>query len=112
MSELKPLVSLNPNDIFINPDGHLKIIHDDLIDENYRAVLNEKIYYAPEKIKNFNKIDSDLSLRKESVFSMGMTLLEAAQLQEVFACYNYSECYFHEETLTEMLDSLTEKYSL
>jgi hypothetical protein len=42
--------------------------------------LNDQVYYAPEKIKNFNKMDSDLTLRKESVFSMGMTLLEAAQL--------------------------------
>ena len=41
------MVSLNPDEIFINPDGHLKIIHDDLMDENYRAILNEQIYYAP-----------------------------------------------------------------
>lgn len=90
LSELKPMVSLNPNEIFITPDGHLKIIHDDLVDENYRAVLNEQIYYAPEKMRNFNKLDTELNLRKESVFSMGMTLLEAAQLAEVTPCYNFA----------------------
>jgi len=64
LSELKPILSLNPLEIFINPDGHIKIIHDDLIDENYRIMLNEQIYYAPEKMKNFNKLDSELTLRK------------------------------------------------
>ncbi len=64
LAELNPLVSLNPNEIFITPDGHLKIINDELVDENYRAVLSEQIYYAPEKLKNFNKVDSDLNLRK------------------------------------------------
>lgn len=45
--ELRPVVSLNPAEIFINPDGHLKVIHDDLVDESYRGFLCDQIYYAP-----------------------------------------------------------------
>ena len=62
-------------DIFINSDGNLKAIHDDLIDDHYRAVLTPPTNYAPEKLKNFTRLDTDLALRKEAVFSMGMTLL-------------------------------------
>ncbi len=56
--------------------------------------MNEEIYYAPEKMRNFTKIDSELSLRKESIFSMGMTILEAAQLFDVGECYNFKEGHF------------------
>ena len=106
LSDLKPLVSLNTNEIFINPDGNLKIIHDDLVDENYRAVLNDQIYYAPEKLKNFNRYDSDLTLRKESIFSMGMTILEAAQLTNLSSCYNFNDGVFIEANMIDMLEFL------
>ena len=42
---------------------------------------------------------------------MGMTLLEAAQLNDVLPCYNFNDCYFSEPTMTDMLEFLTEKYS-
>lgn len=98
-------------DIFINPDGHLKAIHDDLIDDHYRAVLTPPTNYAPEKLKNFTRLDTDLALRKEGVFSMGMTLLEAAQLGPVANCYDYAHGSLDESMLNEMLDSLGDKYS-
>lgn len=107
LGELRPLASLNPTDIFINPDGHLKAIHDDLIDDHYRAVLTPPTNYAPEKLKNFTRIDTDLALRKEAVFSMGMTLLEAAQLAPVAPCYDYAHGSFDESQLTDMLDGLS-----
>jgi hypothetical protein len=111
LGELRPLASLNPTDIFINPDGHLKAIHDDLIDDHYRAVLNPPTNYAPEKLKNFTRLDTDLALRKEAVFSMGMTLLEAAQLGPVAPCYDYAHGSFDESLLADMLDGLGERYS-
>jgi len=43
--------------IFINSDGELKIINNDMIDDSYRLIINDTIYYAPEKIKNFMKSD-------------------------------------------------------
>jgi hypothetical protein len=33
-------------------------------------------------------------LKKEAIFSMGMTLLEAAQLSEISSCYDYSQGTF------------------
>ena len=111
LSELKPIVTLNSAEIFINPDGHLKIIHDDLVDENYRAILTPGINYAPEKLRNFNRMDSDLAMRKEAIFSMGVTILEAAQLADASPCYDYAQGTFSEPDLNEMLEALNEKYS-
>lgn len=39
--------------IFISPDGIIKVVHNDLVDENYRHVVTGGTYYAPEKITNF-----------------------------------------------------------
>lgn len=111
LGELRPLASLNPSDIFINSDGNLKAIHDDLIDDHYRAVLTPPTNYAPEKLKNFTRLDTDLALRKEAVFSMGMTLLEAAQLAPVAPCYDYARGSLDESLLAEMIDGLGDKYS-
>lgn len=80
LAELKPIVSMNAHQVFITPEGVLKIIHNDLVDENYRFMINENYYYAPEKIRNFNRSDNEVSLIKEAVFSMGMTLLQASLL--------------------------------
>ena len=67
--------------------------------------------YAPEKLKNFTRLDTDLALRKEAVFSMGMTLLEAAQLAPVAPCYDYAHGSLDESLLSDMLDGLGDKYS-
>ena len=48
-----------------------------------------KVYYAPEKIKNFQYNGSEASVRKEGVFSLGMTVLHAALLKDVSDCYSY-----------------------
>ena len=56
------------------------MIHNDMYDENYRFSFDTKYFYAPEKMFNFNKIDGENSLIKEGVFSMGMTVLQAALL--------------------------------
>ena len=39
-------------------------------------------------------------------------MLEAAQLAPISDCYNFNECAFNEEAMMEMLDRLTERYSL
>jgi hypothetical protein len=56
-------------------------------------------------------MDTDLALRKEAVFSMGMTLLEAAQLAPVAPCYDYARGSLDESLMIEMIDGLNEKYS-
>lgn len=56
--QLKPTISLEPTKIFIIPDGQLKVVHNDMIEDNYRMIASEDVYYAPEKLRNFNKIDN------------------------------------------------------
>lgn len=94
LSQLKPVISLNCQQVFITPEGLLKVIHNDMIDENYRYNLNQKYFYAPEKIRNFTRMDNELGLIKESVFSMGMTLLQAALLEESVDCYDFDQRLF------------------
>ena len=71
---------MHPNLIFIVPDGMLKVVGNDLITEDHRFLLKENIYYAPEKISNFHQADTESKLKKEAVFSLGMTILNAALL--------------------------------
>jgi hypothetical protein len=35
-----------------------------MIDENYRYTLNTKYFYAPEKLRNFNRMDNELGMIK------------------------------------------------
>lgn len=64
LGELKPVLSLHPRNVFIVPDGVLKVINNEMIDEDYRCYLKTGLYYAPEKIKEFKRNDTENSLRK------------------------------------------------
>jgi hypothetical protein len=44
-------------------------------------------------------MDSDLAMRKEAIFSMGVTILEAAQLGDASPCYDYNQGAFSEPDL-------------
>jgi hypothetical protein len=81
LAQLRPTLSLTPSLVFITPEGLLKVVHNDIIDDSYRYSLTPRTFYAPEKLRNFSKMDSELGLIRESVFSMGMTLLQAALLE-------------------------------
>lgn len=111
LSQLKSTISLNAEKVFITPEGQLKVIHNDMIDETYRFSIDSKHYYAPEKLRNFGKLDNDSGLIKEAVFSMGMTLLQAAILDEVVDCYDYNQQLFLEVSLESMVESLSGVYS-
>ena len=43
---------------------------------------------------------------------MGMTLLETALLSDSTACYDYSKQIFKEDLLEEMIEGLSERYSI
>lgn len=64
LGSLKPCISLHPKNIFIVPDGLLKVINNDMITEDHRCMINENVYYAPEKITNFHKADHENILKK------------------------------------------------
>ena len=61
---MKPILSLNPKLVFIGNEGILKIINNDMINEDDRCILNKEVYYAPEKIINFSKNDGKNNLKK------------------------------------------------
>jgi hypothetical protein len=64
LADLTPAISLHPKNIFIVPDGVLKTIHNDMVSEDYRCVVKDYLYYAPEKINDFKRTDSTDLLRK------------------------------------------------
>lgn len=47
---LKPSASINPTNIFILSDGVIKVAHNDMLDEEYRYVIDQNYFYAPEKL--------------------------------------------------------------
>lgn len=47
MIDLKPTLSIDPSKVYILSDGLLKLIHNDMIDEEYRCIVMEGINYAP-----------------------------------------------------------------
>ena len=64
MSELKPSLSLHPHNIFIVSDGVLKVINNEMIDEEIRCFFKKGVYYAPEKIEDFQKASNEHSISK------------------------------------------------
>lgn len=108
---LRKTASLNSELVFITQDGQLKVIHNDLVDENYRYTYNQQYLYAPEKLLNFNQLDHEPNLIKEAVFSMGMTVLQAALLIESINCYDHQRHLFLEVNLELMLQDLEGVYS-
>ena len=78
----------------------------DLFDENYRFVYDSTCNYAPEKLKDFNKMDSQEGLLKESMFGIGMTVLMAALLTTEAECYDHQNQKFLESNLQLMLEGI------
>ena len=85
---MKVGVSLNTHLVFVTQGGELKVIHNDLFDQGYRYNYDSKYFYPPEKMLNFNRFDSEASLAKGGVFSIGMSVLQAALLKESMDCYD------------------------
>ena len=93
-------VNLSPHTIFILPEGILKLIHVDLQDPNYRTMYHQHYYYSPEKIQFFQKEhETPVEIEKESVFSLGMTLLHSALLKSPASCYEVSFKKFNHKKL-------------
>lgn len=107
LEEIKATICFGTSYIFISPDGVIKVTHNDLVDENYRHVITASTYYAPEKLTNFmNESTSEIALKKEVIFSMGMTLLEACTLEEVYHVYNYNSQTINEKKLSQQIEVL------
>ena len=64
LEEINPAIGLHPTIIFIVADGMVKLLNNDLILEDHRCIVNEDIYYAPEKITDFHRADSEQKLKK------------------------------------------------
>lgn len=111
LSELGEPVQLEPHKIFIMNDGLVKIVDPDAISDGSRFVLSQGVYYAPERFENFHRTDRGNSSEKETIFGLGMSLLHAATLEEVFECYGYEEHKFNNKKLQERLGKLEGMYS-
>lgn len=60
-----------------------------MVTTEHRSKINSNIYYAPEKINNFHQADHQHSLDREVMFSLGMSLLHSALLDNVYDCYDF-----------------------
>ncbi len=47
LEEIHATICFSSKYVFISPDGVIKVIHHDLVDENYRHVIAPNTYYAP-----------------------------------------------------------------
>ena len=65
------------------------MLHPDMTDDNYRYCQDPRYFYAPEKINNFARLDTLAGVAKETVFSMAMTVLQAALLESTLDYYDF-----------------------
>lgn len=83
------MFALHPRHVYVIPDGVLKVVNNDMVGEEHRWVVDSSVYYAPEKITEFYRADKADLLEKERIFCLGMTALHAANLDNLYGCYNY-----------------------
>ena len=109
---------VSPQAIFMSKFGEIKLLdHTLLQNENsaYSACLQgEHIpYIAPEimtLLKDNAPIPSDFNQYKADLFSLGMTFLYGALLEEPIDCYDWKTHTFLEANLSEKLNKVLSKY--
>lgn len=82
----QPPIILSPNQYFIVSDGLLKINNADLFDNNNLDSYTKGIYYSPEKMENFSDFSfysKDQDFIKQTIFSLGITVLSAIYLEDL-----------------------------
>jgi len=106
-----------PN-ILLTPEGHLKIgdhglLHTDQSGYTKMLTGREKCYLSPALLKALahNEIKPVHDNWKSDVYSLGMTLLEAATLVAPFACYDYNNCAIFPANIEKFLESVGSRYS-
>ena len=111
LMELNEKMILQTNRVFIMTDGLVKIIDADLITNNSWYMLDENLYYSPERFENFDSSYKVNITEQDVMFSLGATLLNTAILEDIFDCYEYGSHRFNERKLREKLDKLEKLYS-
>jgi len=109
---------LTPDSVLMSEDGEIKILDHSLFEsENsaYFACLqgHQISYIAPELVRlldNNTPIPSDFNPFKADVFSLGMTFLFGALLEEPTDCYDWESSSFDEAKLAERLAKLKARY--
>lgn len=81
--------TLNPSDIVLDQEGICKIVHPNLSEFIFDFNYQHKFYYAPETLKIFKMqaVNNGLT-NKSAVFTLGLTILAMAYLQDMSHLYN------------------------
>lgn len=109
---------ITPNSILMSPEGDIKILDHSLIEQEHSAYAaclqgSRTSYLAPELFNLLGSetdIPSDFNAFKADIFSLGMTFLHGALLEEPSDCYSWETHYFDFIKLVDRLDRLRAKY--
>lgn len=109
---------MRPANIMMNNDGKLTISDHGLLNpykDNFNKALAGKkdVYLTPvllEHLKNKNKNPS-YDVNKSDVFSLGMTLVHAANLESPLSSYDWSKKYISKAELDSHLQKIQNNYS-
>lgn len=109
---------MTPEAILMSRDGDIKLLDHSLVHKEnsaYVACLEgaKSPYIAPELLnllRENSAITSDVNLYKADVFSLGMTFLYGALLEEPTNCYNWETREFNEAALAEKIKQVQAKY--
>lgn len=105
---------VSPIDIFVAPDGTVKVV-DPSIATSSPFNLLEGYYYSPEIMEFFKQSEpvatEDIDIFKSDVFSLGLCVLHAALLESADDCFDYGACAIDYAALQNKLAVLSEHYS-
>lgn len=109
---------LIPDSVFMSAEGDIKLLDHSLFErENsayFACLQGAKIpYISPELVALLDKntpIPESFIAFKADVFSLGMTFLFGALLEEPVDCYDWENCRFNESKLLARLDRVRAKY--
>ena len=112
--------NVSPHALYMSRDGELKLVDHSLLDQEYALFHSirdgsELCYIAPELLelvkRGVEKPDIPQQLlHKSDVFSLGMTFLCAALLEEPHDCYNWTDLTFDVENLNRRFEVMRQRY--
>jgi hypothetical protein len=114
-----PVGDIRPFNILITPGYEYKIVDQGIFGKralpNYFGLIQgletKSHYLAPEIFKALKTNKKINSQYKADVFSLGMTLIEATNLEALDKCYDWDKFTFDEALLAQALNKMKTRYS-